>query len=188
MQCRGDCDTPQVCASCALSCCWWESSGIADLSTGVWVGQLCQVNFIGDTIATQEFVCIDLSAAELVVLWQHLPDDIDEIPSQQVVALDSPRQVVQALVLCPDTAADDSVLGISPAPMVLTAGAGYLAVYSDGSLQGAGSGACCGGAGVAVLDGDRLLWELGVHIGGWLSSMKTEVYACIMALRMLPQH
>ena len=41
VQCRGDCSTPQVCASCALSCCWWESSGIADLSTGVWVGQLC---------------------------------------------------------------------------------------------------------------------------------------------------
>ena len=72
--------------------------------------------------------------------------------------------------------------------MVLTTGAGYLAVYSDGSLQGAGSAACCGGAGVAVLDGDRSLWELGVRIGGWLSSTKTEIYACIMALAMLPQH
>ena len=141
------------------------------------MGQLCQVNFIGDTIATQEFACIDLSAAELEVLWQHLPDDVDERPSQQVVALDSPGQAVQALVLHPDVAADDSVLSIPQAPIVLTAGVSCLVVYSDGSLQGAGSGACCGGAGVAVLDGDRSLWELGVHIGGWLSSMKTEVYS-----------
>ena len=63
-----------------------------------------------------------------------------------------------------------------------------MSVYSDGSLQGAGSGACCGGAGVAVLDGDKSLWEVGVCIGGWLSSTKTEVYACIMAVASLPQH
>ena len=85
VQCRGDCDTPQVCVSCDLSCCWWESSGIVDLSSGVWVGQLCQVNFIGDAVTTQEFVCVDLAPAELERLWQQLPDEAEDGSSEQAL-------------------------------------------------------------------------------------------------------
>ena len=68
------------------------------------------------------------------------------------------------------------------------AGDSSLTVYSDGSLQGSGSDGCCGGAGMAVLDGDKSLWEVAICVGGWLSSTKTEIYACIMALVSLPQH
>ena len=71
VQCHGDCDVPQVCTSCVMSCCWWESSGVADISPGVWTGQLHQVNFIGDEVATIEFACVDISQASLEVLWQN---------------------------------------------------------------------------------------------------------------------
>ena len=65
-------------------------------------------------------------------------------------------------------------------------GEGTLVIYSDGSLQGAGSSGCCGGAGFVVLDEDKVLWEVAVHVGGWMSSTKMEIYACIAALASLP--
>ena len=61
-----------------------------------------------------------------------------------------------------------------------------LVVYSDRSLQGAGSSCCCGGAVFVILDGDKVLWEVAVHVGGWMSSTKMEIYACIATLASLP--
>ena len=103
VQCSRDCNTPQVCTSCALSCCWWESSGIVDLSTSVWVGQLCQVNFIGDTVDTREFACVDLPLAELDMLWWQLTDNVDDMTDQCTIAQISSGHSAQASVLCPGT-------------------------------------------------------------------------------------
>ena len=190
VQCRGDCDAPQVCEACDLSCCWWESSGIADLSFGVWVGQLQQVNFIGDTITTQEFVCMDLVPAELELLWQQLPDEAEGASSEQALVLASAcsEQSVQAQAIHFGVGVDNSGLSLPQVPMTLVTGADCLSVYSDGSLQGARSKVCCSGAGVAVLEGGESLWEVGVCIDGWLSSTKAELYACALAMIMLPQH
>ena len=63
---------------------------------------------------------------------------------------------------------------------------GGLVVYTDGSLQRAGSAECCSGAGVVVMDGDRTACEVAIQLGGWMSSTKAEVYACIAALAALP--
>ena len=82
----------------------------------------------------------------------------------------------------------DSAQGIPQAPLSLLVDSSSLTVYTDGSFQGSGSAASCGGAGVAVLEGDKSLWEASVCIGGWLSSTKAEVYACIVALASLPKH
>ena len=72
-----------ICPRCVhhviTSCCWWESGGVADISSGVWVGQLHQVNFIGDEVATIEFACVDLPQAGLEALWQQLPDEVEEL-------------------------------------------------------------------------------------------------------------
>ena len=188
VQCGGDCDTPQVCTSCVTSCHWWESSGIADMSSGVWVGRLCQVNFVGDVIATWEFVCVDQVEAGLELLWQGLPDVADDAPRPLVVPTPGPSLTTPTAMLCLGSDTGDPAWSILQAPSSLMTGVDSLTVYSDGSLQGSGSVACCGGAGIAVLDEDKSLWEVGVHVGGWLSSTKTEVYACIMALATLPQH
>jgi len=61
---------PQMCTSCVMSCCWWGTGGVADISSGVWVGQLHHVNFIADEVATKEFACVDLPQAGLEALWQ----------------------------------------------------------------------------------------------------------------------
>ena len=239
VQCHGDCDMPQVCTSCIRSCCWWESSGVADMSSGVWVGQLHHVNFIGDEVATVEFACVDISQASLEALWQQLPDEVEGVSDIPAAAQARPAIIGLGLSLptCNqitdgsgqdvyyvaggdlsparlemqeqqlsggvnsllDSQPDDTVSaategiastvgGIFQAPPLLVADGSSLVVYSDGSLQGSGSDGCCGGAGIAVLDGDKSLWEVAVCVGGWLSSTKTEIYACIMALVSLPQH
>jgi hypothetical protein len=190
VQCRGDCDAPQVCEICDLSCCWWESSGVADLSSGVWVGQLSQVNFIGDTITKQEFVCMDLAPTELEMLWQQLPDEAEGASSEHALALAlvSSQQSILTPVVHSGVGVDMLGLGLPQVPMGLVTGTDCLSVYSDGSLQGAHSGVCCSGAGVAVLEGDKSLWEGGVCIDGWLSSTKAELYACVLAMTILPQN
>ena len=62
------------------------------------------------------------------------------------------------------------------------AGIDCLSVYSDGSLQGAGSGCVVVVLGLLFLMETKSLWEVGVRIGGWLSSTKTECMLCIMAM------
>ena len=71
-------------------------------------------------------------------------------------------------------------------PPILSVGDSTLVVYSDGSLLGSGSPDCQGGAGFVVLEGDKPLWEVAVKLGGWMSSTKMEVYACMAALTVLP--
>ena len=71
-------------------------------------------------------------------------------------------------------------------PPALGVGDSALVVYSDGSLQQSGSPGCQGGAGFVVLEGDKPLWEVAVKLGGWMSSTKMEVYACMAALTVLP--
>lgn len=60
VQCHGDCEVPQLCDSCSESCYWWESTGIVDISSMTWVGKARQVNFLGDEVGLQEFLCADL--------------------------------------------------------------------------------------------------------------------------------
>jgi len=165
VQCRGDCDAPQVCEACDLSCCWWESSGIADLSFGVWVGQLQQVNFIGDTITTQEFVFMDLVPAELELLWQQLPDEAEGASNEQavVLALAGSEQSVQAQVVHFGEGVDNSGLSLPQVPMVLVTGTDCLSVYSDGSLQVHAQGC------VAVVLELLFLREVS-HFGRWESA------------------
>ena len=61
-----------------------------------------------------------------------------------------------------------------------------MTVYTDGSLQGAGSQSCQAGAGVVVFDGEKPLVEIAVQLSGWVSSTKAEIYGCIAALAALP--
>ena len=158
------------------------------MSSGVWVGQLHQVNFVGDIITAQEFVCVDQLEAGLELLWQGLPDVADDALRLLVVPPPGPSLTTPTAMLCLGSDTGDPAWRVLQAPSSLMAGVDGLTVYSDGSLQGSGSVACCGGAGIAVLEEDKSLWEVAVQVGGWLSSTKTEVYACIMALATLPQH
>ena len=121
---------------------------------------------------------VGLPLAGLEVQWQQLPGGGSSMLDSQP---DAPISATTQEFASP-------VEGIFWAPPSLIAGNSSLTVYSDGSLQGSGSGGCCGGAGMAVLDGDKSLWEVAICVGGWLSSTKTEIYACIMALVSLPQH
>ena len=190
VQCSGDCDSPQQCGACGVGCCWWESSGVASLSSGVWLGHLHHVNFVGDTVAKTEFACVDMPQDALDELWHNLPD-VSEEGSDLGVGFEPPQLPCLALqaplaLLCTGVNSADPVWSSLQAPLSIQDTAGDLTVYSDGSLQGSGSSQSCGGAEFVVLDGDKSLWEVAVHVGGWLSSTKAEVYACIMAMASLP--
>ena len=89
-------------------------------------------------------------------------------------------------LLCSGGCSTDPVWGSLQATLPLHRAAEELTVYSDGSLQRSGSSQSCGDPGFVVLDGVEPLWEVAVHVDGWLSSTKTEVYTCIMALASLP--
>ena len=91
------------------------------------------------------------------MLWQQLPDNVDDMTDQCTIAQVSSGNSAQASVLCPGIALGSAELGVPQVPKLLTTGSDCLVIYSDGSLQGAGSGACCGGAGIVVLDEDRPL-------------------------------
>ena len=87
MQCCGDCDNPQPYADCETGCCWWETAGVVDVSSGVWSGSFHQVNFIGDDIAVREFVCVDLAQSDIEQLWSQLPEVVgEELVTAQVSA------------------------------------------------------------------------------------------------------
>ena len=133
---------------------------------------------------------MDLAPAELELLWQQLPDEAEGASNEQALVLASAgsEQSVQAQVVHFGVGVDNSGLSLPQVPMILVTGDDCLSVYSDGSLQGAHSKVCCSGAGVAVLKGGESLWEVGVRIDGWLSSTKAELYACALAMIMLPQH
>lgn len=87
---------------------------------------------------------------------------------------------------CVSSHGDSPWLELLPVPLALAVGKGSLVVYSDGSLQETGSATCHGGTGFMVLDGDRSLWEVALHLGGWMSSTKMEIYVHIAALASLP--
>jgi hypothetical protein len=197
VQCNADCDAPQSCEICGTGCCWWESGGVARLTYEVWCGLFHQVNFIGDIIGTLQFACIDASQDELDELWQQLPD-ADADTDRLVVDSERsptppppppfPRLQAPLALLCSGASNNDPVWGTLQAPGYLNEEAGGLTVFSDGSVQGSGQPGCHGGSGLAVLNLEKSLWEVAVYVGGWLSSTKTEVYACIMALATLPVH
>ena len=121
---------------------------------------------------------VGLPLAGLEVQWQQLPGGVRSMLDSEP---DAPIAATTGEFASP-------VEGVFCVPQSLMADDSSLTVYSDGSLQGSGSDRCCGGAGMAVLDGDKSLWEVAIRVGGWLSSTKTEIYACIMALVSLPQH
>ena len=91
------------------------------MSTGVWVGHLHQVNFIGDKIATVEFACVHLSLVALERLWQHLPDEVDigNILSQEGLPLAQSTPASLATLLFPGEAMVDPVWDILQAPASL---------------------------------------------------------------------
>ena len=67
---------PHSCVKLVVGgCCWWESSGVVDISSCVWTGRIQQVNFIGDEIGATEFLCVDLSKTVVDRLWSLLPDE-----------------------------------------------------------------------------------------------------------------
>ena len=194
LKCNGDCDAPQPCEICGTGCCWWESGGVARLTYEVWCGSFHQVNFIGDIVDTLQFVCVDASQDELDELWQQLPDVdadglvVDSERSPTPPPPPSPRLQAPLALLGSGASNADPVWSTLQAPEYLGEEAGGLTVFSDGSVQGAGQPGCHGGAGLAVINHEKSLWEVAVRVGGWLSSTKTEVYACIMALATLPVH
>ena len=70
---------PQLCETCQSSCCWWESSGVVDVSAGIWTGNFHHINFIGDDIVVREFMCVDMEQADIDRLWMQLPDVVEEL-------------------------------------------------------------------------------------------------------------
>ena len=49
-----------------------------------WTGWIHQVNFVDEEIGAREFVCVDLSQADLEKLWSQLPDEPEGLPGLQV--------------------------------------------------------------------------------------------------------
>jgi hypothetical protein len=86
VQCCGDCEDPQPCADCGTGCCWWETAGVVNVSSGIWSGSFHQVNFIGDDIAVRDFVCVDLAQSDIEQLWSQLPEVVEDLVIAQVPA------------------------------------------------------------------------------------------------------
>jgi len=75
VQCRGECEGPQPCEVCGAGCCWWESSGVVSVASETWTGWIQLVNFMDEEVGGREFVCLELTQAEVECLWTQLPDE-----------------------------------------------------------------------------------------------------------------
>ena len=144
------------------------------------------MNFIGDDIAVREFVCVDLAQSDIEQLWSQLPEVVEEELVIGQVPAAVPVLPHSLSLLCMNASSAAPVLNQVQGLPMTEGGEQELVVYTDGSVKGLGSAECCGGAGVVVLDGDRSMGEVAVRLGGWMSSTKAEVYACITALAALP--
>ena len=186
MQCCGDCEDPQPCADCGTGCCWWETAGVVNVSSGVWSGSFHQVNFIWDDIAVRKFVCVDLAQSDIEQLWSQLPEVVEEELVTGKVPAAVPVLPHSLSLLCMNASSAAPVLNQVQGILMTESSEQELVVYTDGSVKGLVSAECCGGAGVVVLDGDRSMGEVSVRLGGWMSSTKAEVNTCITALAALP--
>jgi hypothetical protein len=209
VQCDGDCEAPQPCGMCGVGCCWVESAGVVNVAYDTWEGWIWQVNFLGEEIEARQFVSLELTQAEVSHLWSQLPDEPGECDDVTLVQGTGSQQPQQPLgkgegigphaVLSASPALSPLLALICPGPDSSSSAwlqlqglsemelqPGSLAVYTDGSLQAAGSTGCSGGAGVVVMVEDKSIYELGVQLGGWMSSTKSEIYACIAALAAVP--
>ena len=77
----------------------------------------------------------------------------------------SPRLQAPLALLGSGSSSADPVWNTLQAPEYLGEEAGGLTVFSDGSVQGAGQPGCHGGAGLAVINHAKSLWEVAVHVG-----------------------
>jgi len=98
-----------------------------------------------------------LLQAALEELWHQLPDILEDRSSQQVDPLPSPTLPLPITLLCARACIADKDWGTLQAPLFIDNDTESIIVYSDGSLQGEGSGKCCGSAGIIVLDRDKSL-------------------------------
>ena len=119
-------------------------------------------------------------------LWSQLPDELGGSQDTLVVLGAEPALPLPTPLFCAGGSGIVPLQDQLCMPPGLSVGDGALVVYSDGSLLGSGSPDCQGGAGFVVLEGDKPLWEVAVKLGGWMSSTKMEVYACMAALTILP--
>ena len=126
------------------------------------MGSHHQVNFIGDNIVVKEFMCADQLQSGVEELWSQLPDVLDEPQAMLAVPAIVSALSLPLSILCADASHDAPVWNQLQGSVVLEAMAGCLTVYTDGSLQGSGTAACCSGVGMVVLDRDRPVWEVAV--------------------------
>jgi ribonuclease HI len=186
VQCKSDCGAPQLCETCQSSCCWWESSGVVDVSAGIWTGNFHHINFIGDDIVVREFMCVDMEQVDIDRLWRQLPDIVEEVLDCNVEMPVLPTLHPVLSVLCDQGGIVAPIWNQLQDLQDLEYTAKGLTVYTDGSLQGAGSQSCQAGAGFVVFDGEKPLVEIAIQLSGWVSSTKAEIYGCMAALVALP--